>query len=66
MDDYSKCKVDPSAPDFVDRFKQLHPDLSADFLLKKVSEKSLFTFIVLTYDMNSPFVEKYKDKAWFK
>jgi hypothetical protein len=63
MDDYSKCKVDPSDPKFVDRFKQLHPDLEEDLRLVQVSEKSLFTYIVLTYDMNSPFVEKYKDWA---
>ena len=63
MDDYSKCKVDPSASGFVDRFKGLHPDLEKNLFLTEVSEKSLFTYIVLTYDMNSPFVEKYKDWA---
>ena len=63
MNDCSKCKVDPSAPDFVDRFKGLHPDLGENLFLVQVSEKSLFTYIVLTYDMNSPFVEKYKDWA---
>ena len=63
MDDYSKCKVDPSAPDFVDRFKQLHPDFREFLLLSDVSESSLFTYIVLTYDIHSPFVEKYKDWA---
>jgi hypothetical protein len=63
MADYSKCKIDPSAPDFEDRFKQLHPDFREDLFLDKVSEKSLFTYIVLTYDINSPFVEKYKDWA---
>jgi len=63
MDDYSKCKVDPSAPDFVDRFKQLHPDFEETLLLLDVTAKSLFTYIVLTYDIHSPFVEKYKDWA---
>jgi len=61
MDDYRKCKVDPSAPDFVDRFKQLHPDFEEELILKEVTEKSLFTYIVLTYDVNSPFVIKYND-----
>jgi hypothetical protein len=63
MSDYSKCKVDPSTDDFVDRFKQLHPDFEEFLLLSEVSERSLFTYIVLTYDINSPFVEKYKDWA---
>ena len=60
MNDYSKCKVDPSAFDFVDRFKQLHPDFQEDLELKEVTESSLFAYIVLTYDIYSPFVEKYK------
>jgi len=61
MSDYSKCKADPSADDFVDRFKQLHPDFKEFLFLSDVSEKSLFTYIVLTFDIQSPFVQKYKD-----
>ena len=63
MNDYSKCKVDPSAHDFVDRFKQLHPDFQVDLELKEVKESSLFTYVVLTYDIYSPYVERYKNWA---
>jgi len=61
MDDYSKCKVDPSAKNFVKRFKQLHNDFKEELFLTDVAEKSAFTYIVLTYDIHSPYVEKYKD-----
>jgi len=61
MDDYSKCKADPSADDFVDRFKQLHSDFREPFFLSKVPRKSILTYIVLTYDIHSPYVIKYKD-----
>ena len=60
---YIKCKVNPEADDFIDRFKKLHPDLGAEITLDKVSEQSLFTYIVLTYDVESPYVIKFSDWA---
>ena len=42
---------------------QLHPDFLEPLGLKEVSAESFFTYVVLTYDIESPYVLKYNDWA---
>lgn len=61
---YIKCKVNPEDEDFVEKFQSLHPDFTNDFFLdKKITLYSLFKYIVLTFDVESPYVIKYSDWA---
>lgn len=60
---YAKCKADPTDADFVNKFKSLHPDFREDLSFSEVSEKSFFAYVVLTYDIESPYVIKYRDWA---
>lgn len=60
---YFRCKADPNAPDFVRKFEELHPEFKEDLFFEKVSRRSFFSYIVLTYDIESPLVIKYKDWA---
>lgn len=61
--EYRKCLADPSIKKFPERFRKLHPDFKEKLELASVSDKSVFAYIVFTYDIHSPFVEKYKDWA---
>ncbi|MBN2661573.1 MAG: hypothetical protein JXR54_09930 [Tannerellaceae bacterium] len=61
MSPYGKCKVDPDSSDFVKNFEDLHPDFKEDLYLEKTSRNSVFRYIVLMYDTESPYVIKYKD-----
>lgn len=61
MSQYRLCKVDPNSPDFVKNFEDLHPDFREDLYLGKVSRYSVFRYVVLMYDVESPYVIKYKD-----
>jgi len=61
MSPYSKCKVDPESSGFVKEFEDLHPDFKEDLFLGRTSRNSVFRFIVLMYDIESPYVIKYKD-----
>jgi len=63
MGNYFKCKVDPDADNFVEKLKSLHPGFQEDFGLVNVSPESFLKYVVLTYDIESPFVIKYKDWA---
>lgn len=60
---YPRCKADPSAPDFVKKFEELHPEFKEELYFDKVQRRSFFSYVVLTYDVESPFVIKYKDWA---
>jgi hypothetical protein len=61
MSPYSKCKVDPESPDFVKQFEDLHPDFREDLHLDKATKGSVFQYVVLMYDVESPYVIKYRD-----
>jgi hypothetical protein len=63
MSPYGKCKADPESPDFVKQFEDLHPDFKEELYLDKTSRRSVFAYIVFTYDIESPFVIRYKDWA---
>ncbi len=60
---YVKCKADPVGDNFVENFKNLHPDFRKDLSFVKVNERSFFTYVVLTYDIESPFVIRFRDWA---
>lgn len=60
---YAKCKADPTDANFVDNFKKLHPEFRENLGFNIVSEKSFFVYVVLTYDIESPFVIRYRDWA---
>ncbi len=60
---YSKCKADPMKPDFVEQFKALHPVFNEPLDLRKITERSFLSYVVLTYDIESPLVIKYQDWA---
>lgn len=60
---FIKCKADPDGEKFVQNFKNLHPDFQADLFLGEVKEYAFFKYVVMTYDIESPFVIKYKDWA---
>lgn len=63
MNGFEKCKVNPEDPGFVKKFKELHPDFQQPLFLDKVPEKSVLTYIVLTFDIESPYVIAHKDWA---
>jgi len=63
LDGCDKCKVDPTISGFVERFISLHKDMSTDLFLGEVNRDDVFKYIILTYDVKSPYVLKYKEWA---
>jgi hypothetical protein len=61
MSPYKLCKVDPDSPGFEKEFEALHPDFKDDLFLGKTSRNSVFRYIVLMYDVESPYLIKYRD-----
>lgn len=61
MSPYGKCKVDPESSDFVKQFEDLHPDFKEELFLEQVNKSSVYRYVVLMYDVESPYVIKYND-----
>lgn len=63
MAGYEKCKVNPEDEKFVEKFEGLHPDFKKDLFLEEVTKEQVYRYIVFTFDIESPYVIKFKDWA---
>ena len=60
MDSFSNCLIDVEGKDFEEEFKALHSEMDRPVKITGISSQKLIKYIVSTYDINSPFVGKYK------
>ena len=54
--------IDPDKPGFVKELEGLHPDFREE-LFVKIPKDVVFKYIIITYDVESPYVIKYNDWA---